>query len=268
MVHSLRRLIATVVFSLFIILPFPCLALKSATPNAVFQLSTAVALLQGTYDGSMSIAQLSKKGDFGLGTFANLDGELVALDGTFYYINSEGKAQKSQHNQEVPFAIVTHFNAEKTVTIEKVKDYTQLKKTVIDAITNPNIPYAIHIKGKFNKQFVRSLKPQLKPYQSMEVAVKEQTEIEWQEIEGDMVGYWFPDYLKNISIPGFHFHFIDSEKLKGGHVLDVAVSEAEVSIQPIHNFNIGLPENEEFRAANLSGDHSQAIKRVESQPKT
>ena len=266
MMTTLRRLIPTVTLTALLILPLPCLALKSSQ-NTVFQLSTAVALLQGVYDGSMTIAQLAKKGNFGLGTFVNLDGEMIALDGTFYYIDAAGKAQKSQHNQELPFALVTRFGAENTFNIEQVSGYTELKTKVIDGIHNPNIPYAIRIKGKFKKQFVRSLKPQLKPYQTMEVAVKEQTEIEIKEVEGDMVGFWFPEYLENVSITGFHFHFIDSERLQGGHVLDVFVTEAKVSIQPLHDLTIGFPENDDFRAPSLNGDHSEAIKRVENQPK-
>ena len=52
--------------------------------HEVFQNSTINALLEGVYDGSMTYGELRRHGDFGLGTFNALDGEMVAIDGDFY----------------------------------------------------------------------------------------------------------------------------------------------------------------------------------------
>ena len=48
--------------------------------HTLFQTSTIDALLEGKYEGDVSFAELGDRGDFGLGTFDALDGEMVCLD--------------------------------------------------------------------------------------------------------------------------------------------------------------------------------------------
>jgi acetolactate decarboxylase len=45
------------------------------------QVSTIDALIQGVYDGDVTVGDLKKHGDFGIGTFDKLDGEMIVLDG-------------------------------------------------------------------------------------------------------------------------------------------------------------------------------------------
>src|SRR5215212_7425247 len=77
--------------------------------NVAFQHSTITALLDGNYDGEMSFAQLRRHGDFGLGTFDALDGEMVACGGAFYQVKSDGRASEVPDAALTPFAIVTQF---------------------------------------------------------------------------------------------------------------------------------------------------------------
>ena len=48
--------------------------------HTLFQVSTSGALVAGVYSGAVSVMSLLQHGDIGLGTFANLDGEMVVLD--------------------------------------------------------------------------------------------------------------------------------------------------------------------------------------------
>ncbi|MDW1878062.1 acetolactate decarboxylase [Vibrio sp. Vb1026] len=54
-------------------------AKRTKTNNEVYQTSTMLALLDGIYDGVISFEDLKKRGDFGIGTFDQLDGEMIAL---------------------------------------------------------------------------------------------------------------------------------------------------------------------------------------------
>jgi acetolactate decarboxylase len=89
----------------------------SATPtppdvealHEVFQNSTINALLEGVYDGSMTYGELRRHGDFGLGTFNALDGEIIALDGGFYQVKADGVAYPVADGQRTPFATVLFF---------------------------------------------------------------------------------------------------------------------------------------------------------------
>ena len=57
--------------------------------HALFQTSTIEALLDGNYEGDVTFAELEERGDFGLGTFDALDGEMIALDGDFYQVRAD-----------------------------------------------------------------------------------------------------------------------------------------------------------------------------------
>ena len=58
--------------------------------HTVFQVSTSVALVAGVYDREVSVETILRHGDFGLGTFANLDGEMIVLDGRVFQIRAPG----------------------------------------------------------------------------------------------------------------------------------------------------------------------------------
>ncbi len=55
-----------------------------------------LALLDGIYDGVISFEELKERGDFGIGTFDQLDGEMIAFDNEFYHLRSDGSAEKSR----------------------------------------------------------------------------------------------------------------------------------------------------------------------------
>jgi acetolactate decarboxylase len=49
--------------------------------HTLFQISTSGALVAGVSDRAVSVRTILEHGDFGLGTFADLDGEMVVVDG-------------------------------------------------------------------------------------------------------------------------------------------------------------------------------------------
>ena len=62
----------------------------SLSAGEIFQVSTFSALMDGVYEGDYRYSELFKQGDFGLGTFNQTIGEMVALDGKFYQDSSIG----------------------------------------------------------------------------------------------------------------------------------------------------------------------------------
>jgi acetolactate decarboxylase len=53
----------------------------------IFQTSLMSALISGVYEGSTTVEQLLEHGDFGLGTFNQLDGSSLLLIRTFFSSN-------------------------------------------------------------------------------------------------------------------------------------------------------------------------------------
>src|SRR6476660_638173 len=77
--------------------------------HTLFQVSTSGALVAGVFDREVSVKSILEHGDFGLGTFANLDGEMVVLDGRAFQVQGTGKVFEAASDAGAPFAVVTRF---------------------------------------------------------------------------------------------------------------------------------------------------------------
>lgn len=228
---------------------------STANPNTLFQVATIGSLAQGVYDGDYRYADVMTHGDFGVGTFKDLNGEMVAVDGHFYQIEASGKLIKVSPQQVAPFAAVVHFHPSKQRNIANLNNYKTLADTIIRFIPNKNIPYAISIKGKFDALKLRSLRKQNKPYPNLVTASKQQAIFNLHNVRGDIVGFWFPKYWAGIAVPGFHLHFVSKNRQIGGHVLGIHLARGTLAIQPIHQVEVYLPNTKTFAKANLSAEN-------------
>ena len=79
-------------------------------PHAtLFQVSTSGALVEGISQGVVTVGELKRHGDLGLGTFADLDGEMVVVDGRFWRVPGTGAVREAADSDLAPFAVVTSF---------------------------------------------------------------------------------------------------------------------------------------------------------------
>lgn len=250
------------------ILPFVALSPVSyalaQSSQSLFQVATFTSLLQGVYNGDYSFSQLSKHGNFGLGTFDVTNGEMVAIDGNFYQILQDGRAHKVSPKQDMPFAQVVYFKEKPSFDLSNIHSSAALAQLLQKRLKNQNIPYAIRITGTFEMLHLRSLTKQKRPFRPLNETYKTQAEYTFHNVKGTIVGFWFPEYLGKINVPGFHFHFISNDRLRGGHVLNASVEHAVVAIQPIYSLQIQMPKTTEFRKADLNGDHEKQIRKIES----
>jgi len=77
--------------------------------DVLFQTSTFDALDKGVAEGEVTIKNLKQHGDFGIGTFNAVDGEMVVLDGNCYQIKMDGVAYPVDDSMKTPFSFVTSF---------------------------------------------------------------------------------------------------------------------------------------------------------------
>jgi acetolactate decarboxylase len=80
--------------------------------HTLFQVSTSAALVEGLYQGAVRVSRLLGHGDFGLGTFVDLDGEMVVLEGICYRVASDGVVTTVEGDRLIPYAVVTRFSSE------------------------------------------------------------------------------------------------------------------------------------------------------------
>ena len=232
--------------------------------HEVFQASTINALLEGVYDGEISYGTLREHGDFGLGTFNGLDGEMIALDGEFYQIRADGKVYPVADEQKTPFAVVQYFEPDVHRPIHTELDFAGLQSYLQNLLPTTNFFYAIRVIGRFPYVHTRSVPRQHKPYPPLTEIAKRQPEFELFDVTGTLIGFRFPDYAQGFNVPGYHLHFLTEDKTAGGHVLDFRMTHGELALDHTTQFHLELPDSAEFAQANLDKDQSQAIHDVEN----
>jgi len=237
--------------------------------DTFFQVSLLNALLMGNYDGVVSVSELLSHGNIGIGTFHGLGGELIICDGIAYNGKVDGTACKVPSETMCPFA-VSGFVTDSAfkAPIKNVRDLTDLKNALHKLITdefsgNFNLFYMLHASARFSKMHVRSVAKQQKPYRPMAEVTASQAEFVFSDIEGDIVAIFAPSFAAGINMPDWHFHFISSDRSKGGHILDLSASDIELHIAQKTKFEIILPQNPEFKDLDFSTDLSADTKAVE-----
>ncbi len=232
----------------------------------IFQVSVIRATVEGLYDGVMTFGDLKKHGNFGIGTFERLEGELVVLDGEFYQLKADGTACLAEDSMKTPLATVTFFDADRNLSLEGEMNFTELESYLDEHLPTENIFYAVKIDGTFDYIKTRSVPAQEKPYPPLAEAVKEQTTLEFNDMKGTIVGFRYPDFAKGLGLPGYHMHFITFDRSAGGHLLDCVVKNASVSVDEISEFEMALPGDQDFYGAELSDEKQEELKKAESNP--
>lgn len=250
-------------FPLFIlVLSAGCSHCQRAT-DALYQSSTIDALLVGIYDGTTTFADLQKNGDFGLGTFNALNGEMIAIDGSFYQAKADGTVLPVAGTTMTPFAVVKFFSPDIRRTISGTRDLQSLMKALDDIIPSANYFYAIRIDGTFPTVTIRSVPAQQKPYPGLAEAARQQAVFHLRNIPGTILGFRTPEFAKGINLPGYHFHFIAADRTSGGHLLDCRIDDAVLSLDKALELRLALPENIEFARGALGRDHGKALEQAE-----
>lgn len=222
--------------------------------RTIFQVAPISALDKGVYDGNFTYGELKQHGDFGLGTFKDLDGEMLALDGKFYQMLDDGHLKIVDNAQIVPFAEVSYFIPTiKNKKLAPEEHLGDLENSLLDIFPNKNVPYAIKIEGTFRMLKFRVVRKQTPPFnKSLAEAAKTEAIFDLKNVKGVLVGYWFPAYLSNIAVSGFHLHFIDTRHHIGGHVLALYMSNGSLSMEQMTGLNMYFPNTKNFRDADLA----------------
>lgn len=210
--------------------------------DTLYQVSTIQNLSAGGYDGYLTLAQLEDQGDFGIGTFNRLDGEMIVLNNSVYQVKSNGTITKPSDYEKIPFIMLTYFDAYNTTNVNG-SNGSDLENSLNESFPQKNIFYALKIEGNFTYIKARSVPEQNPPYQNLTEVIKNQTVFEFKNINGTIIGFWCPDNLGGINNPGFHFHFISENKTAGGHVLEFTVDNATLEIDDTPKLYLNIPMN-------------------------
>jgi acetolactate decarboxylase len=232
-------------------------------PHALFQASTIGALLDGAYDGDVSVAELAEHGDLGLGTLNGLDGEMIALDGAFFRADASGNVSEVDSAALTPFAVLTWFEPTVRVNIDGPLGHDELLALMDERLPGGTVACAVRIDGSFASVHARSVPRQEAPYRPLAEVVQSQTVFDLSDVEGTMVGFRFPDYSEGLEVSGYHLHFISEDRARGGHVLEARPRRAAVQLDVATDLHVELPPGVELESAHASRQVHDALERAE-----
>jgi len=218
--------------------------------STLFQVSTLDALLQGLYNGSTTVGQLKQRGDFGLGTYEGLDGEMIAVNGHFYHMRANGLLSESADDEVAPFAAVTKFQPETQVTVNNVS-MADLSTLIDTLLPSKNYFYAIRIHGAFSLIMTRAIPIQFLPYPPLSQLTPIQSVFSYSNVTGTAVDIRSPAFVAGINQVAHHYHFVSDDLKGGGHALSFTAGQVVVSIQTLRRYELVLPGDELFQKATL-----------------
>jgi acetolactate decarboxylase len=234
-------------------------------PHVVFQTSTLDALFEGDFDGDLTFAELAEHGDFGLGTLNGLDGEMLALDGRFLRADVEGNIGEVPPTARTPFAVVTFFDPVVEFTVDGAPDHDEFVHE-LNRHAPPGSPVcAVRIDGSFEFVRARSVPRHEPPYPSLTELAHEQHVFEFRDVEGTIVGFRFPSYAQGIELAGYHLHFVDADRRRGGHVLACRPRRVQVRIDHARDLHVELPPGIELGAPGTGAAAEERIRRIEGE---
>lgn len=231
--------------------------------HSLFQVSTSNALAEGIFDGAVTVGELRRHGDFGLGTFAGLDGELIMLEGRCFRAGAGGALSEVEDEREVPFALVTRFDRDLSATLREISTLAALRGRLDALRPSENLFAGIEVLGEFASLSLRAACP-ARPGEGLLESTLHQSEYTVSDVSGTLVGFWSPEYARAVGIPGYHFHFVSHDRSLGGHLLDLSGGPVEVSVQLESAVHLAIPETEAFLNADLSGEHTAEIHAAET----
>ncbi len=230
--------------------------------HSLFQVSTSGALVKGVFQGCIQVGDLKIHGDFGLGTYESLDGELVMLGGHCYQASAAGVIREAEDSWLVPFATITRFNADKELNFTSVESFEHLEQMIDAERSSDNIFVGLRLDGVFDRIDLRAACKAM-PGEDLVTATSHQSEFGFENVEGTLVGFWTPTYAKTLNVAGYHFHFISADRTRGGHLLNLKANHLSAALHFETDFHLAIPETEAFLRADLQEDPSKALEIAE-----
>jgi acetolactate decarboxylase len=210
--------------------------------DTLSQVSILDALLARKFDGVLPCRELLKYGDFGIGTYDRMDGEMMLVNGTFYQAKGDGKVYHPDLDNRTPFASVCRFQPQKTWALSESSDVDAMKREIDEKVPNQNIFVAVRVEGAFSYMKTHALQIQSRPYPPTADVVKGCVQSQARDVSGTIIGFRSPPYVRGIGDPGYHLHFLSEDRMRGGHVLAFDMVKGECAIDICSNYHVMLPE--------------------------
>lgn len=235
---------------------------KFTNTNRLYLSAPVNAIVEGIYEEHVPFSEIKRHGNFGLGTFDMLDGEMVMLDGRIYQMTADGCVQEVGDDALTPFACVTFFHPDRRLELNGEMGYDDFLRRMQEPLPSPNIFYAFRITGEFAYMKVRSV-PKSECYIPLVEIAKEQPVFEFTDIRGTLAGFYTPDFMASVSVPGMHLHFLSDDLAHGGHLLSCRPRRVSVGVQPLYTVELALPTTPYYLGRDFKRDVAGDLEKAE-----
>lgn len=230
------------------------------------QISLFAALLCGRYGGVVSVREIRAFGNLAIATMDRLDGEVVMVDGVVYQMRADGTVRRPADDESVPFATIAAFVPERVAELDAMESFSDFERRMDALVPDGNVPIAIRVSGSFSRMRVRSVRRQDRDGVGLAVLADGATKFELADTRGELVGFRLPGYLRGINAPGWHLHYIDGERRRGGHVINFCMESGRAELCAGDEFRLRLPANPAALAGlDLSRDRSAELRKAEAE---
>ncbi|HCO1252191.1 TPA: acetolactate decarboxylase [Escherichia coli] len=214
--------------------------------SKITQFSTIGALMAGHFHGECDVRQLTQPATFGLGCSAKLNGELTIFQGTIWEATA-GEAIHPLHDHQVPFIQLTDFTPKNRFAVEEI-DQDCAAQLLAEQVALDNIFLAVCIEAHFERLVIRRPQRATGAKRDIHEVADAQQEDTLTDVEGKLIGFWTPELFGRISVPGFHFHFLDTATHQSGHVLSYVAKNATISYEEKSTIEITNPHSQQYKA--------------------
>lgn len=222
------------------------------------------ALVEGIYREDTTVGHVRAHGDFGIGTFNDLDGEMVVLDGVVYQLRVDGTASVVADAVQTPFACVTRFLGDTEERFERPMTHAELEQRLTALLPSRNLAYAIRVTGRFSHVRVRSV-PRTENYRPLAEVARTQAVFDYTDIDGTLVGFWTPSFLSSVHVAGLHLHFLAADRSTGGHLLAADTTDVTIALQHCPAVSLELPLTLDFLTMDPTRDLAADLHAAERQ---
>jgi acetolactate decarboxylase len=235
----------------------------SARTHPIYLCAPVNALVEGIYRERIPFARIREHGDFGLGTFDSLDGEMVMLDGHIYQIAGNGRVHEVDDQATTPFACVTFFDPISYDDLDDELAYGGFQDWLLGLLPSPNLIYALRIDGSFAEMKVRSV-PRQENYRPLVEVAAHQPEFTFADVEGTLAGFYSPPFLDSLSVPGLHLHFLSDDRNEGGHLLECRPRRVRAQVQFVSTLELALPLSLDYLTCDFRRDTGADLDEAET----
>ncbi|MFS7192140.1 acetolactate decarboxylase [Serratia proteamaculans] len=223
----------------------------------ITQFATVNSLLVGLYDGLFPVSHICSHGNFGIGCPDAMEGEMLINNGECYVAPAGRQPRLMGQDEKVAFAQMAWFEPSICLHVTGIRDKDRLTEILLEQAQTSNLFIGFRLTGTFSTVKIRQPPSGLTPpYPPLVEVLKEQTEVTYSDMRGTILGFWTPPQYQGTSVAGIHIHFLDEEKLCGGHVMDIEIEQGQLEIQLYHRFDLHLPTDRVFLDADLNYENA------------